>query len=287
MSNGIATRQNEEKSIAMLAAQRQLYNDAKKCETFSVALSVWLPLAMALIILFLPEESKWNSVPYVLAIVGMLFSFIADKYICDKKKLAAFIQQKFDVYVYNMPWNERIFGKDKNVNQEIVVYSEHIMENVDDKVYLNNWYTPAVDSRDLLSGILLCQRENFRWDMGLRKRYRLTSIILIIVLCFLVFVMGWWKDERVVLLLWRFTFIVPMVEWLSSLIKTLNKDLERLKELDEIINNDVPKTMDELQNIQKLIFEHRKECYTIPNLFYNMFKDNDEDAAHRVVSLEK
>lgn len=129
------------------------------------------------------------------------------------------IQQKFDVYVYNMPWNERIFGKDKNVNQEIVVYSEHIMENVDDKVYLNNWYTPAVDSRDLLSGILLCQRDNFRWDTGLRKRYRLTSIILIIVLCFLVFVMGWWKDERVVLLLRRFTFIVCKEVPINYLVK--------------------------------------------------------------------
>lgn len=29
MSNGIATRQNEDKSIAMLAAQRQLYRDVE------------------------------------------------------------------------------------------------------------------------------------------------------------------------------------------------------------------------------------------------------------------
>ena len=42
MSNGIALRQNEEKAIAMLAAQRQLYNDAKKFGAISVVLSVWL-----------------------------------------------------------------------------------------------------------------------------------------------------------------------------------------------------------------------------------------------------
>lgn len=40
MSNGIAVRQNEEKAIAMLAAQRQLYNDAKKLGTISIVLSV-------------------------------------------------------------------------------------------------------------------------------------------------------------------------------------------------------------------------------------------------------
>lgn len=287
MSNGIAMRQNEEKAITMLAAQRQLYNDAKRFDAISVMLSVWLPFVMALILLFLPEESNWKSVSYILAIVSMLFSFVVDKRIDDKKKLAAYIQQKFDVYVYNMPWNERIFGKDKNVNQDIVTYSKHIMENDGEKKRLHNWYTPAVDNKELLTGILLCQRENFWWDVGLRKRYRLVSVIMIVLLCSFVLAMGLCKNESVAMLLWRLAFIVPMLEWLFDTVKTLNKDMERLKELDEIINNDVPKTMDELQDIQRMIFEHRKECYAIPNFIYQMFKDNDEDAARRVVSIEK
>ena len=80
MSNGIAVRQNEEKAIAMLAAQRQLYNDAKKLGTISIVLSVWLPFAMALILLFLPEESICKNVSYILAIVSMLFSFVVDNF---------------------------------------------------------------------------------------------------------------------------------------------------------------------------------------------------------------
>lgn len=286
MSNGIAVRQNEEKAIAMLAAQRQLYNDAKKLGTISIVLSVWLPFAMALILLFLPEESICKNVSYILAIVSMLFSFVVDKHINDKKKLAAFIQQKFDVYVYNMPWDERIFGKQKNVNQDIVTYSKQIIENSDKKERLYNWYTPTVGNRDLLTSILLCQRENLSWDVGLRKRYRLSSIIMIVFLCSFVIVMGLWQNESIAMLLWRFAFIVPMLEWLFDTVKTLNKDMERLKELDEIINNDVSKTMDELQDIQKMIFEHRKECYAIPNVIYQIFKDNDEDAARRVVSID-
>lgn len=35
-----------------------------------------------------------------------------------------------------------------------------------------------------------------------------------------------------------------------------------------------------------MIFEHRKECYAIPNIIYKIFKDNDEDAARRVVSID-
>ena len=118
MSNGIATRQNEDNSIAMLAAQRQLYREAKKYNTVSVALSVWIPLALAVILLFLPENTEWRYASYILSIVSMFFSFVIDKYIEEKKQLAAFIQQKFDVYVYEMPWDKRIFGRDKNVDKK-------------------------------------------------------------------------------------------------------------------------------------------------------------------------
>ena len=44
--------------------------------------------------------------------------------------------------------------------------------------------------------------------------------------------------------------------------------------------------MDELQDIQRTIFEHRKECYAIPNFIYQIFKDNDEDTAQRVILIE-
>lgn len=60
MSNGIATRQNEDKSIAMLAAQRQLYRDVKKYNTVSVALSVWIPFVLSVILVFISENTEWR-----------------------------------------------------------------------------------------------------------------------------------------------------------------------------------------------------------------------------------
>ncbi len=56
MSNGIVIRQNEEKSIAMLAAQRQLYRNVKKFNILLVALSVWIPFILAIILLFLSRK---------------------------------------------------------------------------------------------------------------------------------------------------------------------------------------------------------------------------------------
>ena len=93
--------------------------------------------------------------------------------------------------------------------------------------------------------------------------------------------MGFWKNERIIELLWRVAFIVPMLKWLLDTIKKLNKDISTLQELDSDINNNETKTMEDLQDIQKVIFQHRKGCYAIPECIYNIFKDNDEDRAYR------
>lgn len=161
MSNGIVARQNENNSIAMLATQRQLYRDAKKFDMLSVALSVWIPFAFAVILLFIPGNTKWKYASYILSIVSMVFSFIIDKYIEEKKQLAAFIQQKFDLYVYGMPWNKRIFGKDKNIDHEVTTYSKKILNNSQEKKKLKDWHPPGVDEKNIIDGILAYQRENF------------------------------------------------------------------------------------------------------------------------------
>lgn len=285
MSNGIRLRQNEEHSIEMLAAQRQLYSNAKRYDWLSTALSVWIPFGMAIILVFIPEDSLAGIVSYIVSITSAVISFIVDGIINNKKELAAAIQQKFDTYIYNMPWDTRIFGKNRNLNNEIAVYSSKILSDEEEKKSLYDWYTPLVDEKELKEGILSCQRENVWWDVGLRKRFKMGSIMAIIILCIAVFIMGICKNEITVKLLWRFAFVAPMLEWLFSTIKQLNKDINELQELDEIINDDESKSMEDLQDIQKLIFIHRKDCFAIPNFFYKHFKDNDEDKAHRAASM--
>lgn len=284
MSNGIRKRENEEQSIEMLAAQRQLYNDAKKYGWLSSALSVWIPFILAILLLFISEDSPVGIASYVLSIISAIVSFIVAKVISDKKEMAALIQQKFDLYVYDMPWNKRLFGNDKNVSNEIVSYSSKILINDEEKKALYDWYTPLVDDKELHKGILACQRENVFWDVGLRKKYKTGSIFIIVFLCICVFIMGICKNESTIRLLWRLAFIMPMLEWLLSTISQINTDIKNLQEVDELVNDNEVKNMDDLQDIQKCIYEHRKSCFTIPNFFYKFFKDNDEDKAHRVAS---
>lgn len=94
MSNGIATRQNEDNSIAMLAAQRQLYRDAKKINTVSVAVSVWIPFALAVVLLTIPGNAEWKCASYILSIVSMVLGFGIDKYIEGKKTISGIYSTK-------------------------------------------------------------------------------------------------------------------------------------------------------------------------------------------------
>lgn len=284
MSNGIKARQNEDKCIAMLAAQRQLYNDAKKMNLVLILISIILPFILSFISLFTQDTYVDNS-SYIVAIAALILSFIMDKYIDKQKELAASIQQQFDTYVYTMPWNYRLFGNNRNTNQEIAKYSKSILNNNKEKQKLYDWYVAENDNKSLLDGILSCQRENYAWDIGLRKRFKAASIITVVILSLIVLAVGIINSEKLLTVICHMAFIAPMLEWLLSTIKDIDKDIESLNALDELINNDSNKSMEDLQDIQKTIFEHRKECYIIPSYLYNIFKNNDEDEAHRTASL--
>lgn len=41
-----------------------------------------------------------------------------------------------------------------------------------------------------------------------------------------------------------------------------------------------------MQMSQKNITEHRKSALKIPNCFYKIFKNNDEDCQHRIASMD-
>lgn len=284
MSNGIRARQNEDKCIAMLAAQRQLYNNARVLNFVLISTSIILPFIFSFISAF-TQNRYVDSGSYILVIVALIISFIMYKYINNQKELAAFIQQQFDIYVYTMPWNSKIFGKNKCLNQDIAKYSKSILNNNIKKQKLYDWYVIENDSKPLLEGIISCQRENYAWDIGLRKRFKMASIVVIVVLSIIILTIGIIYNEGLLVVISRFAFIAPMLEWLLNTIKRINQDIKCLNTLDELINNDSKKTMEDLQDIQKVIFEHRKGCYTIPNSIYYFLKDNDEDRAHRTANL--
>ena len=285
MSNGIDIRQNEDRSIAMLAAQRQLYRDVKTGNLLIASFSVIIPFGLSLLVELFKNVQGLLIASSLLSIASLILSITIDNLAIQKKKLASFIQQKFDVYVYQMPWDKRLFGLDRNVDSEVAKYSKKILSNDKEKIELLDWYTLPCTQKPILEGILACQRENFSWDYELRNRARNWCIGIAFFSIVVIFAIGILNNELVVTLLFRLAFIAPILCWSIKLINTLNLDMNRLIRLKELINNAEKMSMEDLQIIQRELYDHRRNCFEIPDIVYKRNKDQDENREKRAAQF--
>ena len=150
-----------------------------------------------------------------------------------------------------------------------------------------NWYTKGVGNVSNIKGILMCQKENFSWDVELRKKYKKDCLILFIILIVGEILLGLIRDEAIRAVMDRIIFILPMLRLMITTFKQLDNDIQNMQEIDELINSSEEKNMEDLQEIQSKLYIHRKSCYVIPNFFYNKYKDNAEDLAHRIAMLDE
>ena len=179
MSNNITNRQNSDANIARLAAQRQLYRDEGNIESVNAVLSVILPLGFA-VIQEVATTWTWAKTASCCLSIAMLVISLFLSYVGKKRnELAASVQQEFDIDVYQMPWDDKLFGTRRNLNNEIAGASKKILIDEEEKKSLYDWYTPGVGSLPKNKAIAACQKENFNWDAGLRKRYRVFNIALL------------------------------------------------------------------------------------------------------------
>lgn len=287
MLSRITIKQNEEKAIAMLAAQRAIYDSAKSLSFSELVVSVCIPFSISLIDSDCLEMSGLQAFSYAIAILCLIISFPIEKKINRLKDNAAHIQQAFDVYVFDMPWDETLFGAQRDLRYKIVEKSKKILSNSRKKGELYNWYRPEIEGKEQLEAISICQMENIYFDSSLRQKYKTICVSFIVMLSGIVFLRGVVLDEPVRELLRRVVFILPMLRWLMTRIKKVDGDLTKLIELKQRLNDCNGKTMDDLQITQKLILEHRKECLDIPSLVYKVFKGEEEEKAKKISLFEK
>lgn len=181
----ISVKQNEEKQIRCLAAQRQLYSIAKK--VFAAQILLGGPIAVATAILGIAFPV---AIGYV-ALWGILVALTDVLWLSPwQKRLrgsAARVQEAFDCAVLSLPWNE--FKAGKRPDPEFVKEQADKYQRWAAKMPpLANWYSQFVDDIPLHIGRVACQRSNCLWDSKQRRRYAtwvvgiLGSVVVIISL---------------------------------------------------------------------------------------------------------
>lgn len=281
MSNEINARQNTEHALCYLAAQRQLYNEAK---TFAFYECIFLFISSS----FIPICQYFNInivleniilISIAITVINLIISDNLQDNQLKLKSTAATLQQFFDIYVYNMEWDTKLFGKRINLNDIIAKKSKRILSNPKEKNKLLNWYTNIDAKIPLNEGILMCQKQNCVWDINLRNRF--IKFCLIIGIIFIIIITLFINKDISLIIL------IPIIKYLYTLRKQLKKNIKDIIEINTLIHSTSPKTMDILQEIQSKIYSYRKSAFCIPNKFYKLFKDDDENTAHRMTQLDK
>lgn len=281
MSNNILIRENESSSIEKLSAQREIYSLAKRLFYLQIFITV-----ISLVLLSF-AQLIFSKVDFTLVIATVsLFAIIVDnlleKHISGMKEKAAKIQEFFDTYVLDIPWNS-ILCLDKPEYNEIFKYYT-IHKSKKDISKLINWYEPEIATVSEKTGKIICQKTNCNYDSSIRKKY--SNIILTIgvttILMILVFTIFSDITLRKVLLTVIFP-AVPIIQWTHKNILTNNDSIKNLEQLNSLINstwNDLITSIivsdEAIRQIQDGIYLNRKGSPLIPDFVYDKLRNKLE-----------
>lgn len=281
-------RQNKNFSIDKLAAQKQLYSDAKKGLATYLVLSIPVILFLNLIVKaallkdwfsfgWTPDLTEWIAL-YALILAGYE-SFYLKGFLSNLKEKAAKIQEDFDCYVYQLSWNELLCGE-KECDSEIKKSSDKYRKKVRSTENLSNWYTSDIKKLEQTEAILVCQKENLGWDIVQRTKFNklIFGISIIVLLCSLL--SGFYFEFSFKFFI--LSVIIPSWPAMSFAISYYYENLETIKDkkrlktaTNQVEHIQVP-TNEYARQVQDLIYLNRKNNCLIFDWFYNLLRDENQ-----------
>jgi len=281
MGSNIIERENENSSIEKLAAQSALYTRAKVFFYLQAIISVLFVVLLS----FLQHFVKTNEFSLVIAfysLLAMILDFVLEKNISSVKEKAAKIQEKFDTYVLNIPWNHILVGAKPEHGEILLYYKKYTKNKTTEKLF--NWY--SVDITKLSGNIakLICQKSNCNYDISIRKHFNLI-IYIISSVSFLCIVINSLISGITVANLFLITLapLAPLFQWAYKHIDNNRNSISKIATLTTIIDSsweDVKKSKviadSTIRYIQDSIYLNRTANPLMPDFLYNILRPRNE-----------
>jgi SMODS-associating 4TM effector domain len=284
--NTIPQDQNTPGRLKLLAAQRQLYSDAKKLNAISSVISVPFAVGWSILVAILPGYAAYAALWGILAtLLDLLFLSRLQKSTQEK---AARIQQHFDCEVLQLNWGKSNCGIEIDPETINNASNRYIAKNKNYSA-LENWHSISVGKLPIYQARIICQRANAQWDDHLRRRYSGWVIItlgLLAAIVFLIGLIGGLTIEKLIL-----AVVAPLLPALVFGLRQYieNRDaaikLDRLRENAEILIREAiagKHTQQELENrsydLQAQIYENRRRNPLIFDWIYSRLKNKDEES---------
>ena len=291
--NTIAQLQNEPRQLQRLAAQRQLYSTAKRIFAVQLLLGGPVAIAWSLAAVALPPLKGYA------ATWGLLVSFLDWFWLTQwQKRLrgqAAGIQEAFDCYVFQLPWNDIKAGKAPDA-ELVKDYADKYQSAASALPPLIDWYAPVVSELPLEIGRVICQRSNCWWDSHQRRRYAtwvLGSVVTLTILMTGVGFIGGFTVEKLFL-----AIILPLSPALLLGSRQYTEQTEAATRLDKLKEHAATlwsdacagkakaKLADRSRVLQDEIFDNRKKSPLVFDWIFSRLRNNyDAQMNHGAAEL--
>lgn len=277
--NAFIKKENEEKSLLMLCAQRNLYNEAKWINASNTFLSMVLSVVLGILNVIYSDCLILTQINAIYVFISIVVGPFLKEHANNVKSLAVRIQHLFDLYLYGWKW-ETFHFQDKPTHEEI-------KRNANSNRFedLKDWYSNKIQNVPHNQGIVLCMKENVSYDISLRKKYLNFLYILIFIIFFIVLLTIILRNNKVCESICTIIIpLVPSITWLINSHIKLKNDIKNCAELKQCVFDIIEKFKnreevkpEELYKIQARIFENRLASYSIPDWFYKSFRKKTEE----------
>ena len=185
--NDIPQRQNTQHRLDLLAAQRQLYSDAKNLQMISVVISVPVVIGWSILVALFPLMAVYSGLWGIT--VTFLELLVFSRLQKSTQEKAAKIQQIFDCEVLQFNWESLNCGI-RIEPETIVDASDRFKRGNPNCFSLQDWYPISVGQLPIAQARIICQRSNVWWDSQLRRRYSRWIIVTLVALTITVLLIG-------------------------------------------------------------------------------------------------
>lgn len=287
--NNIPQGQNTPLQLERLAAQRQLYSDAKNIQNINIILSIPCVILWSILI------AIFSNLQIYAALWGLSVTLLEQAILSNWQKSlqekAAKIQQLFDCDIFELDWSQLCSGS--RPEPEIIINSDAKYRKKDPNyLELKDWYPVSVGQLPIHEARLICQRSNIWWDANQKRRYSswiFLGLITIIIIVFLVGLIGGLTLEKFVLAI--VTPLLPAIifalrQYIDN--KQAANRLDNLREHSEniwqqVINRRI--TPQELEResyiLQNQIYDNRRLSPLIFDWLYSRLKQQNEEQMNK------
>jgi SMODS-associating 4TM effector domain len=277
----IVEKENLPKNIERLAAQNEIYFQAKRLFMLQFIVTGVVTILLALIAVALSYLSSTLDLNWVRGSYGVIAAtgdlFLLNHFINQLRQKAACVQELFDCDVLGLQWNAVCCGEQIRP-EDIKKYADKHLKRVKSYDKLKTWYADTIKEVDGPAAKVICQRSNFAYDAAIRKSFLfwVVGISLTILVGVLVIALIMNAPARAIASMSLFP-ILPILVFLGKLAKEHRASLQNLDSLNsaitrlwsEVLAGTAQNADGTIRQIQDKIYQNRKTSPLIPEWFFD------------------